>query len=58
MGAAELAARQSQPSVTTCQWIVGRKFAAAKPSQIVQLWHGNGEPGAVEEALGSYAAPI
>ena len=51
MGAAEFATRESQPSVTTCEWIVGRKFAAAKPSQIVQVWHGSGEPCAVEEAL-------
>ena len=51
MGAAEFATRQSQPSGTTCQWIVGAKFAAAKPNRIVQLGHGNGEPGDVEEAL-------
>jgi hypothetical protein len=37
MGAAEFATRESQPSVTTCEWIVGRKFAAAKPNQIVRL---------------------
>jgi hypothetical protein len=37
MGAAEFATRQSQPSVTACEWIVGRKFAAAKPNRIVQL---------------------
>jgi len=51
MGAAEFAARESQSSVTTCEWIVGRKFAAAKPNRIVQLWHGNGGPSNVEEAL-------
>jgi len=51
MGAAEFATRESQPSVTTCEWIVGGKFAAAKPSRIVQLWHGYGEPSDVEEAL-------
>jgi len=51
MGAAEFATGESQPSVTTCEWIVGGKFAAAKPSRIVQLWHGNGEPWDVEEAL-------
>ena len=51
MGAAEFATRESQPSVTTRQWIVGGKFAAAKPNRIVQLWHGNGEPSDVEEAL-------
>ena len=58
MGAAEFATRQSQPAVATRQGIVGRKFAAAKLSRIVQLGNGNGEPGAVEKALGSYAAPI
>jgi hypothetical protein len=51
MVAAEFATRESQPSVTTCEWIVGGKFTAAKPSRIVQLWHGNGEPSDVEEAL-------
>jgi hypothetical protein len=51
MGAAEFATRESQPSVTPCEWIVGRKFAAARPSQIVELCHGTGEPGDVEEAL-------
>jgi hypothetical protein len=51
MGAAEFATRESQPSVTTCEWIVGGKFAAAKPNRIVQLEHGNGEPSNVEEAL-------
>ena len=51
MGAAEFATRESQPSVTTtCPWIVGGKFAAAKPSRIVRLGHGNGEPWDVEEA--------
>jgi hypothetical protein len=51
MGAAEFVTRESQPSVINCEWIVGRKFAAAKPSRIVQLCHGNREPSDVEEAL-------
>jgi hypothetical protein len=50
MGAAEFATRESQPSVTTCEWIAGGKFAAAKPNRIIQLGHGNGEPPNVEEA--------
>ena len=50
MGAAEFATRESQPSVTTFEWIVGGKFAAAKPNRILQLGHGTGEPSNVDEA--------
>ena len=50
MGAAEFVTRESQSSVIHCEWIVGGKFAAAKPN-LVQLGHGNEEPSDVEEAL-------